>query len=84
MRFAPLVADRSVSALIRQLARFHAIDTTTAKVTDIAQILPGLTPDHLLPEPDVLVEDAGLYEVVDAPTERIPVSDITPSSANAQ
>lgn len=81
--FRALVADRSLNALIRQLARFHAIDTKTAKVTDIAQILPELTPDHLLPEPDVLVEDAGLYEPVDAPAERIPMSDITPSPANA-
>lgn len=47
------------------MARFHAIDTKTAKVTDIAQVLPELTPDHMLPEPDALVEDAGLYEPVD-------------------
>ena len=82
--FRALVADRSVSALIRQLVRFHAIDTKAPMVTDIAQVLPELTPDHLLPEPDVLVEDAGLYEPVDTATDRIPLSDVTPSSANVR
>jgi len=82
--FRTLIADPSVDALIRQLARFHAIDTRAAKVTDIAQVIPELTPDHLLPEPDTLVEDAGLYEPVDPPTDRISLTDLTPSSANAQ
>lgn len=82
--FRTLVTDRSISALIRKLARFHAIDTKAAKVTDIAQVFPELTPDHLLPEPDALVEDAGLYEPVDPPTDRISLTDLTPSSANAQ
>ena len=81
--FRSLVADRSISALIRQLVRFHAIDTRAAKVTDIAEVFPELAPDQLLPEPDALVEDAGLYEPITAPTERIPVSDLTPSSADA-
>ena len=81
--FRAVVADRSVGALTRQLARFHAIDTKAAKVTDIAQVFPELTPDHLLPEPDALVEDAGLYETVDSPTGRIPLTDLTRSSANA-
>ena len=82
--FRALIADRSVSALIRQLVRFHAIDTRAAKVTDIAKVFPELTPDHLLPEPDALVEDAGLYEPVDPPADRIQLRDLTPSSANAR
>ena len=76
--FRALVADRSVSALIRQLARFHAIDTKAAKVTDIAQVFPELAPDHLLPEPDALVEDAGLYDPVDPATDRIRLPELTP------
>jgi len=65
--FARLVTDNSINSTIRELARFHAIDTRTAKVTDIAQVFPELAPDHLLPEPDALVEDAGLYEPMDRP-----------------
>ena len=67
--FLDLVTDSSVTPLIRQLARFHAIDTKAAKVTDIAEVFPELAPDHLLPEPDALVEDAGLYEPIE-PTPR--------------
>ena len=54
-----LVSDKSISQPFRELARFHAIDTKSAKVTDIAEVFPELTPDHMLPEPDVVVEDAG-------------------------
>ena len=82
--FRALVADQSVSPLIRELARFHAIDTRAAKVTDIALVFPELTPDHLLPEADALVEDAGLYEPVAPPADRIPLNNVTPSTANAQ
>ena len=82
--FRALVADQSVSPLIRELARFHAIDTRAAKVTDIALVFPELTPDHLLPEADALVEDAGLYEPVDPPADRIPLNNVTPSTVNAQ
>ena len=80
--FRSLVADRSVSTLIRQLVRFHAIDTKAAKVTDIAQVFPELTPDHLLPDPDALVEDAGLYEPAYPLADHIPLSDLTLTSAN--
>ena len=65
--FRALVSDNSISPLIRQLVRFHAIDTKTPEVTDIAQVFPELTPDHLLPEPEATVEDAGLYEPADEP-----------------
>lgn len=41
--------------------------TLTPKVTDIAHVFPELTPDHMLPEPDVLVEDAGLHDPLDDP-----------------
>ena len=82
--FFALVADRSVPPLIRQLVRFHAIDTKAAKVTDITQVFSELAPDHMLPEPDTFVEDAGLYEPVDPPHDRIPANDLTPSSANAR
>ena len=63
--YLKLVSDRSLTPVMRELARFHAIDTKAGKVTDIAHVFPELTPDHLLPEPDVVVEDAGLYEPVD-------------------
>lgn len=82
--FQALVTDQSVSLLIRQLARFHAIDTKAAKVTDIAEVFPELTPDHLLPEPDALVEDAGLYEPLDVTVDRIPLKNLSATPANAQ
>ncbi len=66
--YLALVSDKSVSPLIRQLARFHAIDTAAAKVTDIAHVFPELTPDHMLPESDIAVEDAGLFEPIDKPS----------------
>ena len=65
--FLRLVSDKSLSHFIRQLAPFHAIDTKAPKVTDIAQVFPELTPDQMLPEPEALVEDAGLYESLDEP-----------------
>ena len=69
-----LVSDPSLSPLMREVARFHAIDTKAAKVTDIALVFPELTPDHMLPEPDAAVEDAGLFEPIDdRPNDLIPV-----------
>ena len=65
--FLRLMSDKSVDDLIRKLARFHAIDIKAPRVTDIAQIFPELMPAERLPEPDVLVEDAGLYESLDGP-----------------
>ena len=82
--FRSLISDQSVNALIRQLARFHAIDTRAAKVSDIAQVFPELTPDHFLPEPDALVEDAGLYEPVEQTADLIPLEALTESSADVQ
>ena len=78
--FLKLLSDKSISQLIRQLARFHAIDTHAPKVTDIAHVFPELTPDHMLPEPDVLVEDAGLYESLDelSVVDRIPQQSVRP------
>ena len=63
-----VVNDNSIDRTIRELARFHSIGTKSEKVTDIAQIFPELTPDHLLPQPETMVEDAGLYEPVDRPS----------------
>ncbi len=63
--YLALVSDKSVNSSIRELARFHAIDTKAAKVTDIAEVFPELTPDELLPDSDVAVEDAGLFEPID-------------------
>ena len=63
--FLRLLSDNSVSPILRQLARFHAIDTKAPLVTDIAQVFPELAPDPMLPERDTLVEDAGLYESLD-------------------
>ena len=69
-----LVSDPSLSPLMREVARFHAIDTKSAKVTDIAHVFPELTPDHMLPEPDATVEDAGLFEPIDdQPDDLIPL-----------
>ena len=82
--FLRLLSDKSISHLIRQLARFHAIDTKSPGVTDIAQAFPELTPDHMLPEPDAFVEDAGLYESIEPTTDLIPVKTLTPGAANVQ
>ena len=72
--FLRLVSDKSLSHFIRQLAPFHAIDTKAPKVTDIAQVFPELTLDQMLPEPEALVEDAGLYESLDEPLAVDPMS----------
>ena len=80
--FRDLVSDRSVSPLVRQLARFHAIDTKAAKVTDIAHVFPELTPDHMLPEPDALVEDAGLYESLEPTVDLIPAKAVASDPAD--
>ena len=69
--FLRLLSDTSTDQLIRELARFHAIDTKAAKVTDIAEAFPELTPDHMIPEPDALIEDAGLYEPLEPMAEPI-------------
>ena len=52
--FLRLLSDRSIDELIRELARFHAIDTKAAKVTDIAQVFPDLAPDYVFQEPAAL------------------------------
>ena len=65
--YQALISNKSVSAKIRKLVRFHAIDTRDAKVTDIAHVFPELTPDELLPEPGIAIEDAGLFEPIDQP-----------------
>lgn len=78
--FRSIITDLSIDSLIRQLVRFHAIDTRTSKVTDIAQVFPELTPDHMLPEPDALVEDAGLYDPIEPQSDLIPLKTLpTPS-----
>ena len=82
--FLKLASDKSVCHLIRQLVPFHAIGTTEPRVTNIAQAFPELTPDQMLPEPEALVEDAGLYESLDEPlvTERIPLQSIVSGGAS--
>lgn len=80
--FLRLMSDKSISGVIRQLMRFHAIDTKTPKVTDIAEVFPELTPDHMLPEPDVLVEDAGLYEPPEEGHDLISLKTVTDGDAD--
>ena len=82
--FLRLVSDKSTSLSIRQLARFHAIETGSPMVTDIAQVFPELTPDHMLPEPDAFVEDAGLYEPLEPTADRIPVTTLSASSSDVR
>lgn len=81
--FLKLASDKTISQVTRRLVRFHAIDTHSPKVTDIAQVLPELTPDQMLPEPDVLVEDAGLYEFLDgqSPVDLTPLQSADSGSA---
>lgn len=82
--FLRLISDKSISSLIRQLVRYHAIDTTAPKVTDIAQVFPELTPDHMIPEPDALVEDAGLYEPIEPIPDLISVKTVTANRTDVQ
>lgn len=82
--FLRLISDKSISSPIRHLARYHAIDTTAPKVTDIAQVFPELTPDHMIPEPDALVEDAGLYEPTEPILDLISVKTVTANHADVQ
>ena len=82
--FLRLLSDKSTSQLIRHLARFHAIETRSPMVTDIAQVFPELTPDHMLPEPDALVEDAGLYEPLEPTTDLISVTTLTASGSDVR
>ena len=82
--FLELRSDKSVNPMIRQLVPYHAIDTKAPKVTDIAQVFPGLTPDHMLPEPDALVEDAGLYEPIEPTLDLIPVKPIAAGRTNVR
>ncbi|WP_420632603.1 radical SAM protein [Candidatus Palauibacter sp.] len=81
--FLKLASDKSVCHLIRQLVPFHAIDTKAPKVTNVAQAFPELAPDQVLPEPEALVEDAGLYEPIDEPLvrDRIPLQPVGPDGA---
>ena len=60
-----LATDKSVSHYIRQLVPFHTINLNVPQITNIAHAFPDRTPDQMLPQPDVLVEDAGLYEYPD-------------------
>lgn len=82
--FLKLASDKSVCHLIRQLVPFYAINTSAPKVTSIAQAFPELTPYEKLPEPEALVEDAGLYESLDQPQakDHIPLQSIVPSGAS--
>ena len=82
--FHRLLSETSISSLIRELVRFHAIDTKAAQVTDIAEAFPELTPHQMLPEPDAIVEDAGLYEPPE-PTDRlIPVNSVITDSGDVR
>ena len=80
--FLDLLSDNSISGVVRQVLRFHAIDTRAPKVTDIAEVFPELAPDHSLPEPETLVEDAGLYDSIGSNADRISVKDVTVDRAN--
>ena len=71
--FLTLARDKSVSQHIRQLVPFHAVDTKTRDVTNIGRAFPELTLGALLPEPDALIEDAGLYEPLDEPLATTPI-----------
>ena len=77
-----LIDNKSKPLILRHLARFHAIDTSTRKVTDIANVFPELAPDHLLPEPDALVEDAGLHDPIDPIPGLIPTTSLVSAKAD--
>lgn len=74
--FRKLVSDKSFPHRLREIARFYAVDRKASNVVDIAEILPELSPDALIPEPEAFVEDAGLNEDVEQP-----ISDLIPLRA---
>ena len=64
-RYSNLCAHRTIDPLVRQVIRFHAMDTRDRPVSDISQVFPEFPEkvlDSQLPAEDELVEDAGLYD----------------------
>ena len=60
-----LAQDRKIDPLIREVMRFHTLDTrdrVTSEETTIVPAFRQLNPDPALPAEDEHVEDAGLYE----------------------
>ena len=60
-----LVNDSTIDPLIRNVMRFHTLDTKDRLGTEETIVLPAfrqLNPDPALPAEDEYVEDAGLYD----------------------
>ena len=60
-----LAQDRTIDPLIREVMRFHTLDTrdrVTGEETTIVPAFRQLNPDPALPAEDEHVEDAGLYD----------------------
>ena len=63
--YRQLATDGTVDSLIRDVMRFHTLDTTDRLIPHETKVLPAfsrLNPDPALPAEDEYVEDAGLFE----------------------
>ena len=63
--YRQLATDGTVDSLIRDVMRFHTLDTMDRLIPNDTTILPAfsrLNPDPALPAEDEYVEDAGLFE----------------------
>ena len=63
--YRKLAQDSTIDPVIRELMRFHTLDTSDRLVADEENVLPAfsrLNPDPALPDEDEHVEDAGLYD----------------------
>ena len=63
--YRQLAADSAVDSLIREVMKFHTLDTTDRLVpneTKVVAAFSRLNPDPTLPEEEEFVEDAGLFE----------------------
>jgi len=65
-----VAADHSIDPLLRQVMRFYTLDTKHR--CDERQVLSAfsrLNPDPVMPSEDILVEDAGLFDIDSVPEE---------------
>ena len=64
--FESIVADRQADYKIREVMKFHFLDTKSCSAVTDTNVLPELhhlNPDYVMPNDDEIVEDAGLYEL---------------------
>ena len=64
-RYAALASDATMDDLVREVARYHSMDTKTAPITGSTELVPvfaQLNPEPALPAKEEFIEDAGLFD----------------------